>query len=109
MDKSTLSPALRIFTASMIVGALVASTGCDSDDDAAGAKSDPAAACDSMCKGAGFSGSNVDSQPHETNCFCTGTGTVSAAVCTDMCSKATGKPGKPFRSGGNTDNACQCQ
>ncbi len=77
-----------------------------SDDEAS--SSDPAASCDSMCKGTGFTSSRLDAQPNETNCFCTGAGTVTAAACTEMC-KATGKPGKPFRSSGATDNACQCQ
>ncbi len=63
-----------------------------------------------MCKGGGFTSSRVDVQPNETNCFCVGAGTVTAAACTDMCSRATGMPGAPFTSGAGvmSSNACQC-
>ena len=93
---------LSVALVSMLVGA------CSSDDEASTAT--PTASCDSMCKGAGFTASRIDVQSNETNCFCTGTGTVTATACTEMC-KSTGKPGKPFRSGAAaaSDNACQCQ
>lgn len=100
-------PAVRTLFVSTVTALLVASSAACGSDDEVGS-SDPTAACDSMCKGGGFTASRLDAQPNETNCFCTGAGTITAAACTDMC-KSTGKPGKPFGSGGATANACQCQ
>lgn len=105
MTSSTFATRLLL---SLAVAAVMSAVPACSDDDE---KSDPTAACDSMCKSTGFASSRVDAQPHETNCFCTGTGTVTPAACTDMCSKAAGKPGAPFTSGAGVTNAnaCQCQ
>ncbi|HVJ94047.1 MAG TPA: hypothetical protein VM580_29865 [Labilithrix sp.] len=92
--------ALTLCTVSLVV--LLAA--CSSDDD----DKDPATACKDMCSAVGFSGSRIDNQPHELNCFCTGSGTVTPAACTDMC-KSTGKAkGEPFGSGQSGPNACQC-
>ena len=98
-----------ILTLLLVGPILVIALGCSDDEDTGGSGTSPAAACDTMCKGAGFTSSRVDAQANETNCFCTGTGTVTAAACTEMC-KSVSKPGAPFRSGAGTgDNACQCQ
>lgn len=63
-----------------------------------------------MCKGAGYTSSNLSEQGHETNCFCQGGtgGQVSDAACTEMC-KSVGKPGTTFGTSGAAKNACQCQ
>jgi hypothetical protein len=101
--------ARRCFSLAFVgLGLLVVTAACTDDDESS---SDPKASCETMCKGAGFTSSKADQQPHELNCFCTGgTGTVAAAACTEMCT-SVGKPGKTFRSGAGatTDNACQCQ
>jgi hypothetical protein len=95
----------RVFIALSIVSAIALTAACGDDEENA----NPKASCDSMCKGAGFTTSNLDQQANETNCFCQGgNGTVSEAACTDMC-KAVGKPGKPFGPSGPTKTACQCQ
>ena len=86
---------------------LAAATGCSDDEESKSA--DAAGGCQDMCTKTGFSTSRVDVQPNETNCFCTGNGTVTGQACTDMC-KAIGKPGgEPFGSGSAGANACQCQ
>lgn len=96
----------RSFVACSIVGVLVAfSAACGSDDESS---ADPKTSCDAMCKKTGFTASNVSDEGHEVNCFCQGSGTVTDEACTEMC-QSLGKAGKPFRSGGNANNACQCQ
>ncbi|MCW5832957.1 MAG: hypothetical protein KIS78_11155 [Labilithrix sp.] len=97
----------RVLWSAFVVAVLLVATttGCGDDDD----DGDVNAACDAMCKGAGFTSSRLEEHGHETNCFCTGgSGTVSADACTNMC-KSTGKPGSPFGSGPAGANACQCQ
>lgn len=87
---------------------LTAVAGCSDDEEKAAP--DAAGACKDMCSKIGFVQSRVDVQPNETNCFCSGAGTVTAEACTDMC-KAIGKgTGQPFRSGAAAvDDSCQCQ
>lgn len=93
---------VRTLVASLFLSSIVVVAACGDDDD-------PNTACESMCKDSGFSSSRLDQHSHETNCFCLGgSGTVTASACTDMC-KSVDKPGSVFRSGGTTDNACQCQ
>lgn len=89
----------------VLVAAFVSLAGCSGDDE--GSKS-PATACTDLCTGAGFSSSRVDDHPHETNCFCTGSGTVSAAACTTMCTSIGKSTSEPFGNGANGPDACQC-
>ena len=89
----------------LLVGVLSALTGACSDDDD---KKDPGGACTDLCTGAGFSSSRVDDHPHETNCFCTGTGTVTAQACTNMCTSIGKTKSEPFGNGAQGPNACQC-
>lgn len=110
-NNSSFMPKTKIFSL-VLTTTFVALTvlACSDDDDAAGGGGDVAGSCDTMCKGAGFTSSRVDQQPNETNCFCTGTGTITADACTNMC-KSVGKPGQPFGSGAGVTsaNSCQCQ
>src|SRR5688572_29885562 len=94
-------PALRVVVLFVCFG-VSASCG----DDAA----DPASACMSLCTSSGFSRSNIDVQPNETNCFCTGgSGTVSASACMSTCTDIDKTTSQVFGSGaGQTANACQC-
>lgn len=89
----------------LLVGVLSALVGACSDDED---EKDPGKACTDLCTGAGFSSSRVDAQPHETNCFCTGTGTVSAQACTNMCTSIGKANSQPFGNGAQGPNACQC-
>jgi len=89
----------------VLTGLLTALIGCSSDDEDS---KDPATACTDLCTGAGFSSSRVDAHPHETNCFCTGNGTVSAAACTNMCTSLGKAKSEPFGNGAQGPNACQC-
>ena len=88
----------------VLVAVFTALAGCSDDED----DKDPAGACTDLCTGAGFSSSRVDAQPHETNCFCTGNGTVSAQACTNMCTSIGKAKAEPFGKGAQGSNACQC-
>ncbi|MBX3222006.1 MAG: hypothetical protein KF795_15925 [Labilithrix sp.] len=93
-----------------VVLALVglATVGCSDDDKKA--EPDAAGACKDMCSGIGFATSRVDVQPSETNCFCSGAGTVTQDECTKMCTAVGRGSAHPFRSGAAVgDDACRCQ
>ena len=98
---------IRSLSVVLAVGVvLVSVSACSSDDEAS---KDPGAACKDVCSSAGFTSSRVDAQPHETNCFCTGgTGTVTPAACTEMCSALGKGKSEPFGAGPQGANACQC-
>lgn len=85
---------------------LAALVACSSDDAASGKSA--ADSCKDMCTSAGFTSSRVDEQPNETNCFCTGSGTITPAACTSMCSGLGKAKSQPFTSNSPTANACQC-
>lgn len=105
MTSSSHSASLPVRAAVvLLVGVLAAVTGCSDDDD----KKDAGGACTDLCTGAGFSSSRVDDHPHETNCFCTGAGTVSAQACTNMCTSIGKTKSEPFGNGAQGPNACQC-
>ena len=88
---------------------LTAATGC-SDDETTKAAPDAAGACKDMCSRIGFATSRVDVQPNETNCFCSGAGTVTQDECTKMCTAIGKGTAQPFRSGAAAgDDSCQCQ
>lgn len=104
---STSKRTLRTLTLGVVaIGLLAAPVACGGDDDA---KKDPAATCTGMCTGAGFTAGRADVQPNELNCFCTGgSGTVSAAACTTLCSDLEAGAGAPFSGSGGPLDACQC-
>lgn len=79
---------------------------CSSDSSSS---SDPAGSCTSMCTKAGFASSRVDVQPNEINCFCTGTGTMTAAICTEGCTGLGKGKSQPFGSAAGKMDACQCE
>lgn len=79
---------------------------CSSDSSSS---SDPAGSCTSMCTKAGFASSRVDVQPNEINCFCTGTGTMTAAICTEGCTGLGKSKSQPFGSAAGKMDACQCE
>ncbi|MBX3206679.1 MAG: hypothetical protein KF764_16520 [Labilithrix sp.] len=94
----------------VVVLALVglAMVGCSDDDKKA--EPDAAGACKDMCSGIGFATSRVDVKPSETNCFCSGAGTVTQDECTKMCTAIGRGSAHPFRSGAAVgDDACRCQ
>ena len=69
----------------------------------------PAQGCADLCTGAGFSDNNLDEQPNELNCFCTGgTGAVSDEACTTMCTDLGKSNAEAFSSTGGENNSCQC-
>lgn len=79
---------------------------CSSDSSTS---SDPAGSCTSMCTKAGFASSRVDVQPNEINCFCTGTGAMTAAICTEGCTGLGKSKSQPFGSAAGKMDACQCE
>lgn len=82
---------------------------CGSDEPSTSGSADPTASCAALCKSASFSGSRVDNQPNEINCFCTGGGgTVAAQACTDTCAKLGKSKAQAFKSTGGAVDACQC-
>jgi hypothetical protein len=85
----------------------VALVACSSDDKSE--SNDPTVACKDLCTASGFSSSRLDNQPNELNCFCSGgTGTVTAAACTNTCTSAGKKTAQPFKSSGGAFDSCQC-
>jgi len=69
-----------------------------------------AVACTDMCTAGGFTSGTATEYSSETNCVCTGTGTVTAAACTTMCTDSGKTSGEPYGDSGATVlNACSCQ
>lgn len=97
---------LFLWTALAVSAVLLA---CSSDSSSSGSSSDPASSCTSMCAKAGFASSRVDVQPNEINCFCTGTGTMTAAICTEGCTGLGKSKSQPFGSAAGKMDACQCE
>jgi hypothetical protein len=101
-------PSSRVASVLVVLASVLVLVACSSDDEAGGSKT-PAAGCTDLCTAAAFSGSRVDVQPNEINCFCTGgTADVAAAACTSMCTSIGKTKGAPFKSGATNFNACQC-
>jgi len=71
---------------------------------------DSGTVCKETCQAAGYADSKVDTQPNEVNCFCsTGTGTISADACKNMCSQLGKTKSAPFGGNGSKVlNSCQC-
>ncbi len=97
-------------TALVCVTALLvaAAAACSDDDDASSGSKSPEKACADVCAETKFSSSRVDVQPNETNCFCTGAGTMTTDACTNMCSSLGKSKAQAFGSAAGPANACQC-
>lgn len=77
---------------------------------ACGGGKDATSSCKDLCTTAGFTSSRVDTQPKEVNCFCSGgTGTVTAAACTSMCTGVGKAKSQVFGQSAGASDACQCE
>lgn len=61
-----------------------------------------------MCEAEGFSDGTAEEVDHEVNCTCSGSGTVSAAACTEMCGDLSWAAGTAYSSTGGDIDSCQC-
>jgi len=107
---SSPSPRARALALLVVITTLVA---CGSDDSTE--TKDAATSCKDLCSASGFSSSRVDAQPNEINCFCSGgSGTVTAATCTDGCKSQGKSKSQPFKASGPAAapgmalDSCQC-
>jgi hypothetical protein len=95
--------------------ALVLTVSCSSDDgedEVSGPpvpKADAQKVCNDMCSETSFAESRVDILENETNCICTGPGTVTVEACQSMCQGINKPTSAPYKtSGAIRVDACQC-
>jgi hypothetical protein len=87
--------------------ALTTLVACGDKDDSG--ESATGATCESMCADEGFDAGSLTEYDHEANCTCSGgSGVVSDAACTDLCTGLGWSAGETYSTTGGDMDSCSC-